>query len=52
MKNYVAVDIGGTQIRVEVYPEEGILPIQQERITTVSSREKPLDRMMALIQRL
>jgi glucokinase len=52
MKNYVAVDIGGTQIRVAVYPEEGILPIQQERIPTVSSREKPLDRMMALIQRL
>ena len=52
MKNYVAVDIGGTQIRVAVYPEEGISPIQQERIPTVTSGEKPLDRMMALIQRL
>jgi len=36
MKNtYVAVDVGGTQIRVAVYPEEGIQALRSIKTTTV-----------------
>ncbi|MCD4751540.1 MAG: ROK family protein [Anaerolineaceae bacterium] len=36
MKNtYVAVDVGGTQIRVAVYPEEGLQALRSTKTTTV-----------------
>ena len=51
MGAYIAVDIGGTGIRVAVYPEEGITPIRQERIAT-RGHEKVIDRIIGLIQKL
>jgi glucokinase len=52
---YIAVDIGGTQIRAAVYPaSEGrpgtqVRPIKQKRIPTQSQDQSPLERLMGLI---
>lgn len=49
---YIAVDIGGTHIRVAVYPAEGIEPISFEKIRTTGKKEAPLDRLVTLIKKL
>ncbi len=49
MAIYIAVDVGGTQLRVATYSEEGVTPHQQARIPTKSSQGKPIDRLMDLI---
>ena len=49
MSIYIAVDVGGTQLRVSTYTEEGITPYQQARIPTKSAQGKAIDRLMDLI---
>lgn len=52
MDMYIAVDVGGTQLRVAVYPEGEIRPFKQKRIPTQYNDEAPLDRLMGLIAEL
>jgi glucokinase len=49
---YIAVDIGGTHIRVGVYPDEGIEPEAIQRIKTVGKKGSPLERLIDLIKEL
>jgi glucokinase len=52
MDTYIAVDIGGTKIRVASYPEQGIQPVQQKRISTRSKTSSAVERMIELIAEL
>lgn len=52
MKTYIAVDVGGTKIRVALYPEEGLTPIQQERVSTRGPKGTALERLAETIQKL
>jgi glucokinase len=52
MDTYIAVDVGGTHIRVAVYPAEGIEPLQVKRIHTTGKKETPADRLIDLIAEL
>lgn len=56
MDTYIAVDIGGTQIRAALYPAAestnpggGIRPIKQKRIPTKDKNNSALDRLMDLV---
>ena len=49
MSYYIAIDIGGTQMRAALYPENVDKPDQVKRITTQSEGEDPLDRLKDLI---
>jgi glucokinase len=49
---YIAVDVGGTQTRVALFPEKGIVALRQKKIHTRSSTEKPENRIMDLIYHL
>jgi glucokinase len=51
VKTIIAVDIGGTQIRVAVYPQDGTTPILQKRIPTRGS-ESAVERILGLIAEL
>lgn len=51
MKTIIAVDIGGTQLRVAVYPVHGITPIIQKRIPTVGLGTA-VERLIGLIEDL
>jgi glucokinase len=48
MDTYIAADIGGTQLRVSVYPEDGIKPLFQKRIST-RGKGTPTERLLGLI---
>lgn len=48
MDVYLSADIGGTQLRVAVYPHDGIKPIQQRRIPT-KGKGTPIERLLVLI---
>ena len=48
-KAFIAVDIGGTQLRAASYPEEGIEPLKKKIIATHNGDEKPEDRLLDLI---
>lgn len=52
MDMIIAVDIGGTQIRVSVYPKGEQRPVKQKRIPTQSPNEHPIDRVIGLITEL
>jgi glucokinase len=52
MDMYIAVDVGGTQIRVAVYPKGEIRPSKQKRIPTQAGNETPLERLICLITEL
>ena len=47
---YIAIDIGGTQLRAAVYPEEGLEPVNMRSIATHQGSEKPEIRLMDLIE--
>jgi glucokinase len=49
MGTYIAADIGGTQLRVSVYPDDGIEPIYQKRIPT-QGKGTPIERLLGLIK--
>ena len=48
MDTYITADIGGTQLRVAVYPQDGIKPIQQKRIPT-KGKGTAIERLLDLI---
>jgi glucokinase len=50
MKNFIAVDVGGTQIRVAVFPENSIEPALQKKISTQGEGQTPLERLIALLK--
>ncbi len=52
MRAFIAVDIGGTQIRVAVFPEQSAIPIVQQRIRTVAEGQTAVERMIGLIEKL
>lgn len=52
MDMYIAVDIGGTQIRVAVYPKGEQRPYKQKRIPTQGGNMSPLDRLIGLVAEL
>lgn len=45
----IAVDVGGTQIRVALYPKGEQRPMKQKRIATQGNQETPLERLMGAI---
>jgi glucokinase len=47
---YIAIDIGGTQLRAALYPEEGLEPITLRSIATHQGNEKPEDRLGDLVE--
>ncbi len=49
MNNYIAVDIGGTQIRAGIYPQDGLTPIKLERTSTRHPSSTPIERLIELI---
>lgn len=48
MNTYISVDVGGTQIRVAVYPEAGIQPLAIKKVKTVG-KGTPLERLVDTI---
>jgi glucokinase len=52
MDTYIAADVGGTQIRVAVFPAEGTKPLIQKKIATKARGEKAEDRLAGLIAEL
>jgi glucokinase len=51
MGKYIAVDIGGTRLRVAVYEKDQIEPLKQERIAT-QGPGSPMERLVNLIKHL
>lgn len=51
MNTYIAVDVGGTQIRVAVYPEEGIKALRVKKVATVGEGT-PVERIIATVREL
>jgi glucokinase len=49
MDTYIAVDIGGTQLRAGVYPAGDTKPLANRRIPTQGKDQLPVDRVMELI---
>jgi glucokinase len=49
MSVIIAIDIGGTQLRVAVYPRSGITPIKVQRAPTLGTEEGVFDRLITLI---
>ena len=49
MSNYIAIDIGGTQIRAGLYPPDSLIPIKLERTSTRHPSSTPLERLIDLI---
>lgn len=50
MRSFIAVDVGGTQIRAACYVENGLEPVSVQRIATQGQGQNPLERLMAAIQ--
>ncbi len=50
MDTYIAVDIGGTQLRASLYPAGDTKPLAQKRIPTKSKDQTPVDRLLDLLQ--
>jgi glucokinase len=49
MKITLAIDVGGTQMRAAVFPENEIKPLRQKRIPTYADGKTSLDRLIQLI---
>lgn len=50
MDTYIAVDIGGTQLRAALYPAGEMRPIAQKRTLTKTKDQPPVDRLLDLIK--
>jgi glucokinase len=50
MDNYIAIDIGGTQLRAALFPEGESKPTTTRRIPTQGKDESSVDRLLELIQ--
>ncbi len=51
-KMYIGIDIGGTQLRAALYPQQGIEPIKKKIIATHVGDEKPEERLIDLISEI
>ncbi len=49
MSHYIAVDIGGTQMRAAVYDDDDLTPIVVDRISTRHPSATPIERLYSLI---
>ncbi len=49
MKRYITVDVGGTQIRVAVFPENSIEPLEQKKIKTQGEGKTPVERLIGVL---
>jgi len=49
MSAIIAIDIGGTQLRAAVYPQNSIVPITIKRVPSLAMEEGVFDRLTALI---
>lgn len=49
MSHYIAVDVGGTQIRAACYPNHSLKPLKIDRTSTRHPTETPLERLVGLI---
>lgn len=47
---YIALDIGGTQLRAALYPDDGLEPIIKKSVPTHNGDEKPENRLLQLIE--
>ncbi|MFZ6031530.1 MAG: ROK family protein [Chloroflexota bacterium] len=52
MKNFIAIDIGGTQIRAASYAENATVPLKVERISTQGAKETPIERLVMAIRKV
>ncbi len=52
MKKIITADVGGTQIRVAVYPEKSTQPVAQKKIRTRDKEQTPLERLSNTIAEL
>ena len=52
MKMYIAIDIGGTNIRAAIYPAKGIKPLFVKRVHTQDEKQIPLKRLIRLIHEI
>ncbi|MHC1740028.1 MAG: ROK family protein [Anaerolineaceae bacterium] len=52
MKKYITVDVGGTQIRVAVFSENSIEPLNQKKIKTQGDGQTPVERMSGLLEEM
>ncbi len=52
MDTYIAIDVGGTQIRVAIYPKGENRPTKQKRIPTQGNNQPPLERLIDLLAEL
>ena len=50
MKKFLAVDVGGTQIRVALFSENSIEPLEQIKIKTQGDGMTPIDRLIGQIE--
>jgi len=50
MDGYICLDIGGTNIRVALFPLKGIQPVEHFRIKTIVKEQKVEERVMDLIK--
>jgi glucokinase len=50
MTHFIAVDIGGTQIRAACYPEDQQIPKTIKRISTQGADSTPLERLVHLLE--
>jgi glucokinase len=52
MKNFIVVDIGGTQIRAAVFPEGSTEFSSQKKIPTQAPGQSPMERMVDLLKEI
>jgi len=50
--SYITLDIGGTNTRCALYPEKGIIPLNQNKITTYVEGEAAIDRLASIIEEI
>lgn len=52
VSSYIALDIGGTNIRCALYPEDSIIPINQKKISTCVEGQTTIDRLVKVIEEI
>ncbi len=52
MKTYIAIDIGGTQIRAACYPENATTPLSVEKTATHAAGATPLENLIAAVRKV
>ena len=52
MESFIVADVGGTNIRVAVFPTHDTQPVAIKKIRTVEQSQTPLDRLIGLIHQM